>query len=81
MGSLVTITREGNQALLEVTNPDDMKNISDLLNALKIEWKTHRKETAFIPREKRYGPVLVVEFDFEKLETIMDEPSLFISET
>ena len=70
-GSLVTIERVGNKAVVEVTNYEDMMDISGLLNAAGIKWKGHRKERTFIPREKRYGPTWIAEFDFSDLEEVI----------
>ncbi len=77
-GSLVTIERVGNNAVLEITNYEDMTSISNLLNAAGIKWTTYAKEDTFIPREKRYGRVLVVEFDFSELERVVKDLPLML---
>jgi len=77
-GSLITIERVGNKAVLEITNYEDMINISNLLNAAGIKWTTHSKEETFIPREKRYGRVRVVEFDFSELERVVKDLPLML---
>ena len=70
-GSLVAVKRESNMAYLEVTNFEDMNEISSLLNAAGIQRTTTRKEETYIPREKRYGFAWVVEFDYSELEKVM----------
>lgn len=70
-GSLVTIEKVGQRALLEVTNLEDMTDISNLLNAAGIKWASTLKENTFIPREKRYGTAWIIEFDFSELERVM----------
>ncbi len=77
-GSLVTIERVGNKAVLEITNYEDMTSISNLLNAAGIKWTMYAKEDTFIPREKRYGRVLVVEFDFSELERVIKKLPLML---
>ena len=71
-GSLVTIVRVGDKADLEITNYKDMLDVSNLLNEAGIEWTTYPKEKVFIPREKRYGRVLIVKFDFSELERVVE---------
>ena len=71
-GSLVTIVRVGDMAVLEITNYEDMLDVSNLLNEAGIEWTTYPKEKVFIPREKRYGRVLIVKFDFSELERVVE---------
>ena len=70
-GSLVAVKRESNMAYLEVTNFEDMNEISNLLNAAGIQRTTTRKEETYIPREKRYGFAWIVEFDYSELEKVM----------
>ncbi len=71
-GSLITIARVGDKAVLEITNYEDMLDVSNLLNEAGIEWTTYPKEKVFIPREKRYGRVLIVKFDFRELEQVVE---------
>ncbi len=77
-GSLVTVERVGNKAVMEITNSDDMRDISNLLNAAGIAWTAEHKESTFIPREKRYGSALVVKFNFDELERVVKELPLMM---
>ena len=61
-GSLVVIEREGSKATIDVTNYEDMLDISNLLNASGIKWHTESIEGG-----RR------VEFNFSDLEYVMSD--------
>ena len=87
-GSLITITRQGNEARLEITNLEDMNDISSLLNATGIVWGTEsgiskptwegaspRSRISRGPESERLNiyPGRTVTFDFTELERIIGE--------
>lgn len=72
-GSLVTIERVGQKARLEVTNPEDMRDISNLLNASGIQWIMFQE-----PTQQFIG--WIIEFDFSELERVTKGLPLMLEE-
>lgn len=82
-GSLVVILREGDKAVLEIPNLEDMNDISNLLNASGIKWSTQSgisKPTwegtpAYLREPRGVGegyPGVTITFDYSDLEKVME---------
>lgn len=87
-GSLVAIRREGDKAIIEVPNVQDMMDLSDLLNAAGIKWEVRtgisksawegtpahlRSSIPFWHKITDPYPGNTVEFNFADLELVMGQ--------
>ncbi len=85
-GSLVVVTRDEDEAKIEIANFEDMNDISNLLNATGIVWKSHsgisgiaweavppylRGERSPETIRLNIYPGRTVVFDFAELERVM----------
>lgn len=75
-GSLVSVQRSGGEkCLIKITNPEDMRDIANLLNYSGIEWRMFKKEPlSYKPMRSRVKPDenWYIEFNFSDLVPVQE---------